>query len=85
MQQPEFPNHVSKSKDPPCYEDAVKQTRTLQSAVQVTFRPPRLESAVLPDAQICAGSLQAPTAASQQMDDLFDVLINSGGEEPPAS
>lgn len=28
-----------------------------------------------------AGSLQGPTAASQHMDDLFDVLIESGGEE----
>lgn len=36
MQPPKFPNNVSKSKDPPCYEDAVKQTRSLQSAVQVT-------------------------------------------------
>lgn len=37
VQPPKFPNHVSKSKDPPCYEDAVKQTRSLQSAVQVTI------------------------------------------------
>ncbi|XP_026211554.1 myocardin-related transcription factor B isoform X2 [Anabas testudineus] len=45
---------VSKCKDPPRYEDAVKQTRSMLSAVQ------------------------APSAASQQMDDLFDVLIESG-------
>lgn len=83
MQQPKFPNHVSKSKDPPCYEDAVKQTRTLQSAVQVIL-------GLIPglnrwwfQTYIFAGSLQGPTAASQQMDDLFDVLIKSGGEEQP--
>ncbi|XP_034046201.1 myocardin-related transcription factor B isoform X2 [Thalassophryne amazonica] len=31
---PEYPNHVSKCKDPPCYEDAVKQTRSMLTAVQ---------------------------------------------------
>uniref|UniRef100_A0A3Q1HFX6 SAP domain-containing protein n=1 Tax=Anabas testudineus TaxID=64144 RepID=A0A3Q1HFX6_ANATE len=45
---------VSKCKDPPRYEDAVKQTRSMLSAVQVI------------------------TNTSQQMDDLFDVLIESG-------
>ncbi|TWW70151.1 MKL/myocardin-like protein 2 [Takifugu flavidus] len=58
VQPPKFPNRASKSKDPPCYEDAVKQTRSLQSAVQ------------------------GPTAASQHMDDLFDVLIESGEISP---
>ncbi|KAK2833241.1 hypothetical protein Q5P01_017130 [Channa striata] len=51
-------NHVSKCKDPPRYEDAVKQTRSMLTAVQ------------------------GPTAASQQMDDLFDVLIESGEISP---
>ncbi|XP_035852396.1 myocardin-related transcription factor B isoform X4 [Sander lucioperca] len=51
---PKFTNHVSKCKDPPRYEEAVKQTRSMLTAVQ------------------------GPTAASQQMDDLFDVLIESG-------
>ncbi|XP_040047367.2 myocardin-related transcription factor B isoform X1 [Gasterosteus aculeatus] len=55
---PKVPNHVSKCKDPPRYEDAVKQTRGLQATVQ------------------------RPTAASQQMDDLFDVLIESGEISP---
>ncbi|XP_056310199.1 myocardin-related transcription factor B isoform X1 [Danio aesculapii] len=56
-----FPNHHSpKSKDPPRYEEAVKQTRGLQAPMQV------------------------PTATSQHMDDLFDVLIESG-EIPPLS
>lgn len=32
------------------------------------------------DSRVFAGSLQGPTAASQHMDDLFDVLIESGGE-----
>ncbi|XP_029945937.1 myocardin-related transcription factor B isoform X2 [Salarias fasciatus] len=56
--QPKFTNRVSKCKDPPRYEDAVKQTRSLLTAAQ------------------------APTAASQQMDDLFDVLIESGEISP---
>ncbi|XP_032394122.1 myocardin-related transcription factor B isoform X2 [Etheostoma spectabile] len=51
---PIFTNHMSKCKDPPRYEDAVKQTRSMLTSVQ------------------------GPTAASQQMDDLFDVLIESG-------
>uniref|UniRef100_W5LEJ6 Myocardin related transcription factor B n=1 Tax=Astyanax mexicanus TaxID=7994 RepID=W5LEJ6_ASTMX len=54
-----FSNHHSpKSKDPPRYEEAVKQTRALQATVQ------------------------APTATSQHMDDLFDVLIESGEISP---
>ncbi|XP_016143110.1 MKL/myocardin-like protein 2 isoform X1 [Sinocyclocheilus grahami] len=54
-----FPNHHSpKSKDPPRYEEAVKQTRGLQATVKV------------------------PTATSQHMDDLFDVLIESGEISP---
>ncbi|XP_067276691.1 myocardin-related transcription factor B isoform X2 [Pseudorasbora parva] len=56
-----FPNHHSpKSKDPPRYEEAVKQTRGLQATMQV------------------------PTATSQHMDDLFDVLIESGEISPLA-
>ncbi|TKS92136.1 MKL/myocardin-like protein 2 [Collichthys lucidus] len=58
LQQAKFTNHVSKYKDPPRYEDAVKQTRSMLKAVQ------------------------GPTAASQQMDDLFDVLIESGEISP---
>ncbi|XP_029364195.1 myocardin-related transcription factor B isoform X3 [Echeneis naucrates] len=58
FQQPTFTNHVSKCKDPPRYEDAVKQTRSMLTASQ------------------------GPTAASQQMDDLFDVLIESGEISP---
>ncbi|XP_008302596.1 MKL/myocardin-like protein 2 isoform X2 [Stegastes partitus] len=58
LQQPKFTNHVSQCKDPPRYEDAVKQTRSMLTAVQ------------------------CPTAASQQMDDLFDVLIESGEISP---
>ncbi|XP_034075988.1 myocardin-related transcription factor B isoform X1 [Gymnodraco acuticeps] len=53
-----MPDHVSKCKDPPRYEDAVKQTRSMLTAVQ------------------------GPSAASQQMDDLFDVLIESGEISP---
>ncbi|KAF5906303.1 MKL/myocardin-like protein 2 isoform X2, partial [Clarias magur] len=49
-------SHAPKSREPPPYEDAVKQTRSLQAAA-IT---------------------QLPTATSQQMDDLFDILIESG-------
>ncbi|ROL49497.1 MKL/myocardin-like protein 2 [Anabarilius grahami] len=61
LQPSTFPNHLSpKSKDPPRYEEAVKQTRGLQATMQV------------------------PTATSQHMDDLFDVLIESGEISPLA-
>ncbi|XP_043955424.1 myocardin-related transcription factor B isoform X2 [Gambusia affinis] len=53
-----FTNQASKTKDPPRYEDAVKQTRSMLTAAQ------------------------GPTAASQEMDDLFDVLIESGEISP---
>ncbi|NWR01665.1 MKL2 protein, partial [Paradoxornis webbianus] len=55
VQQPLFNNTVSKSKDPPRYEEAIKQTRNIQPA-------PR----------------EISSAHSQQMDDLFDILIKSG-------
>ncbi|KAM9463267.1 myocardin-related transcription factor B isoform 2-T2 [Clarias gariepinus] len=53
-------SHAPKSREPPPYEDAVKQTRSLQAAA-IT---------------------QLPTATSQQMDDLFDILIESGEITP---
>ncbi|XP_066054284.1 myocardin-related transcription factor B isoform X3 [Chamaea fasciata] len=55
VQQPLFNSAVSKSKDPPRYEEAIKQTRSIQPA-------PR----------------EISSAHSQQMDDLFDILIKSG-------
>ncbi|KAL4659066.1 MKL/myocardin-like protein 2 isoform X3 [Arapaima gigas] len=55
---PAFASHAPKSKDPPRYEEAIRQTRGLQTTAQV------------------------PTATSQEMDDLFDILIESG-EIPP--
>ncbi|KAF7647000.1 hypothetical protein LDENG_00179280 [Lucifuga dentata] len=58
LQQPKFADHASKCKAPPPYEDAVKQTRSMLTAVQ------------------------GPTAASQHMDDLFEVLIESGEISP---
>ncbi|XP_026171996.1 myocardin-related transcription factor B isoform X2 [Mastacembelus armatus] len=61
--------HPLKAKEPPRYEEAVKQSRNLHmSSVS-----------------------QVPTATSQQMDDLFDILIESGEitpfmqQDPPAS
>ncbi|XP_076865410.1 myocardin-related transcription factor B isoform X2 [Brachyhypopomus gauderio] len=54
-----FTNHHSpKSKDPPRYEEAVKQRRALHATMQV------------------------PTVTSQHMDDLFDVLVESGEISP---
>ncbi|XP_067859363.1 myocardin-related transcription factor B isoform X2 [Heptranchias perlo] len=52
-----FSNPASKAKDPPRYEEAVKQTRNLKQ--QEVFN-----------------------AHSQQMDDLFDILIESGEISP---
>uniref|UniRef100_A0A672JXR6 Myocardin related transcription factor B n=1 Tax=Sinocyclocheilus grahami TaxID=75366 RepID=A0A672JXR6_SINGR len=56
QQSPVF-NHTHKNREPPRYEEAVKQTRSLQNAA-------------------------IPTATSQQMDDLFDILIESGEITP---
>ncbi|NWQ63047.1 MKL2 protein, partial [Neopipo cinnamomea] len=55
VQQPLFNSTVSKTKDPPRYEEAIKQTRSIQT-------PHR----------------EISSAHSQQMDDLFDILIKSG-------
>ncbi|NWT63944.1 MKL2 protein, partial [Prunella himalayana] len=55
VQQPLFNSTVSKTKDPPRYEEAIKQTRSIQPS-------PR----------------EISSAHSQQMDDLFDILIKSG-------
>ncbi|XP_068942212.1 myocardin-related transcription factor B isoform X3 [Petaurus breviceps papuanus] len=51
-----FGNTVTKTKDPPRYEEAIKQTRNIQSSSQS----------------------EISSAHSQQMDDLFDILIKSG-------
>ncbi|KAI2658530.1 Myocardin-related transcription factor B [Labeo rohita] len=59
QQSPVF-NQTPKSREPPRYEEAVKQTRSLQN-VAVS---------------------EIPTATSQQMDDLFDILIESGEITP---
>ncbi|KAB1263109.1 Myocardin-related transcription factor B [Camelus dromedarius] len=50
-----FGSPVPKTKDPPRYEEAIKQTRSTQSALP-----------------------EISNAHSQQMDDLFDILIKSG-------
>ncbi|NXD69899.1 MKL2 protein, partial [Eolophus roseicapillus] len=50
-----FNNTVSKTKDPPRYEEAIKQTRNIQTSHR-----------------------EISSAHSQQMDDLFDILIKSG-------
>ncbi|NWR45267.1 MKL2 protein, partial [Regulus satrapa] len=55
VQQPLFNNTVSKAKDPPRYEEAIKQTRNVQPS-----------------------HCEISSAHSQQMDDLFDILIKSG-------
>ncbi|KFZ62005.1 MKL/myocardin-like 2, partial [Podiceps cristatus] len=55
VQQSLFNNTVSKTKDPPRYEEAIKQTRNTQTSHR-----------------------EISSAHSQQMDDLFDILIKSG-------
>ncbi|CAI5792202.1 Uncharacterized protein PODLI_1B029123 [Podarcis lilfordi] len=55
LQQSLFSNSVTKAKDPPRYEEAIKQTRSLQ-----------------------ASQREISSVHSQQMDDLFDILIKSG-------
>uniref|UniRef100_A0A452GLG8 SAP domain-containing protein n=1 Tax=Gopherus agassizii TaxID=38772 RepID=A0A452GLG8_9SAUR len=50
-----FSNPVTKTKDPPRYEEAIKQTRNMQACQR-----------------------EISNAHSQQMDDLFDILIKSG-------
>ncbi|NWY24049.1 MKL2 protein, partial [Pheucticus melanocephalus] len=55
VQQPLFNTTVSKTKDPPRYEEAIKQTRSIQPSQR-----------------------EISSAHSQQMDDLFDILIKSG-------
>ncbi|KFV50715.1 MKL/myocardin-like 2 [Gavia stellata] len=55
VQQSLFNNTVSKTKDPPRYEEAIKQTRNIQTSLR-----------------------EISSAHSQQMDDLFDILIKSG-------
>ncbi|XP_055978173.1 myocardin-related transcription factor B isoform X1 [Sorex fumeus] len=50
-----FGSPVPKTKDPPRYEEAIKQTRSAQSSLP-----------------------EVPNTHSQQMDDLFDILIKSG-------
>ncbi|XP_067407449.1 myocardin-related transcription factor B isoform X2 [Emydura macquarii macquarii] len=50
-----FGNPVTKTKDPPRYEEAIKQTRNMQACQRETSN-----------------------THSQQMDDLFDILIKSG-------
>ncbi|NXP66081.1 MKL2 protein, partial [Chloropsis cyanopogon] len=55
VQQPLFNNTASKTKDPPRYEEAIKQTRSIQPSHR-----------------------EVSSAHSQQMDDLFDILIKSG-------
>ncbi|XP_030630063.1 myocardin-related transcription factor B [Chanos chanos] len=58
--QPSAFSQAPKNKEPPQYEEAVRQRRSLQN--------PAVS--------------QVPTATSQQMDDLFDILIESGEITP---
>lgn len=56
----------------------------MQTAVQVGNNHTvwySTSSKVLPNFTDPFITLQGPTAASQQMDDLFDVLIESGGKK----
>ncbi|XP_028844696.1 myocardin-related transcription factor B isoform X2 [Denticeps clupeoides] len=65
LQSPALNSSTPKGREPPRYEDAIKQSRSLQNPpVNMTSSPPSCH--------------QVPTATSQQMDDLFDILIESG-------
>ncbi|XP_043945346.1 myocardin-related transcription factor B isoform X2 [Protopterus annectens] len=59
LPQPGYSSVPSKTKDPPRYEDAVKQSRSMQLSQQ-----------------------EETNIHSQQMDDLFDILIESGEISP---
>ncbi|XP_029432230.1 myocardin-related transcription factor B isoform X3 [Rhinatrema bivittatum] len=59
MHHPVFNRPVAKTKDPPRYEEAIKQARNMQ-----------------------ASQPEVSNAHSQQMDDLFDILIKSGEISP---
>ncbi|XP_053327530.1 myocardin-related transcription factor B isoform X2 [Spea bombifrons] len=60
VRQPLFNNNsTTKAKDPPRYEEAIKQARNIQGS-----------------------NSEVPNAHSQQMDDLFDILIKSGEISP---
>ncbi|XP_038130028.1 myocardin-related transcription factor B [Cyprinodon tularosa] len=60
LQAPSMGNQLPKTREPPRYEEAVKQSRSLH----------------------INNASQVPTATSQHMDDLFDILVESG-EIPP--
>ncbi|XP_056627865.1 myocardin-related transcription factor B isoform X2 [Triplophysa dalaica] len=60
LQQSSAFNQAPKNREPPRYEEAVRQTRSLQNSTLS----------------------EIPTATSQQMDDLFDILIESGEITP---
>uniref|UniRef100_H3D5V8 Myocardin related transcription factor B n=1 Tax=Tetraodon nigroviridis TaxID=99883 RepID=H3D5V8_TETNG len=60
LQPSSLPNQAAKTREPPRYEDAIKQSRNLH----------------------VNNISQVPTATSQQMDDLFDILIESGEITP---
>ncbi|KAG8513490.1 Myocardin-related transcription factor B, partial [Galemys pyrenaicus] len=66
-----FGSPVTKTKDPPRYEEAIKQTCSAQPAL------PENSKFCSPHAPRCA-SRTISNAHSQQMDDLFDILIKSG-------
>ena len=74
---------MSKFKDPPRYEDAVKQTRCRQTAMQVkqTIYFFFNNFFIVIEHLLKIVTLQVPTTLSQHMDDLFDVLIESGGKK----
>lgn len=63
----------------------MKQARILQASAATQVRSPtfstcfsvRLESSLIVDWIV----FQVPSSSSQQMDDLFDILIESGGED----
>ncbi|XP_075420384.1 myocardin-related transcription factor B isoform X2 [Tenrec ecaudatus] len=72
-----FGSPVAKTEDPPRYEEAVRQTRSAQAAAAeiIVLSCP---SSLMEIKKSPMERAQISSAHSQQMDDLFDILIKSG-------
>ncbi|MEQ2297346.1 hypothetical protein AMECASPLE_033843 [Ameca splendens] len=88
LQSASLVNQPPKTREPPRYEEAVKQSRGLLMSNASQRRPPEQQVPVAGSTQMFkltatpSTSSEVPTATSQHMDDLFDILVESG-EIPP--
>ncbi|XP_042363453.1 myocardin-related transcription factor B isoform X2 [Plectropomus leopardus] len=80
------PNHVSNgplNKSPSPQPTFILQPTSLVTQPPKTKEPPRYEDAIKQSRNLHVNNVsQVPTATSQQMDDLFDILIESGEITP---